>query len=92
MTINLCAEEKDTREHCERLILIVRTILVRTDEVSISKLFNHAVNLLVNLPKECLGHLVWSMPRPVWKQLKNYDEQRRAGQFRVQYEVNKRCL
>lgn len=88
ITINICEDEKDTREHCERLILIIRSILVKSDEEAINKLFNHSVNLLVNLPKQCMGRLVLSMPRPVWKQLKNYDEQRRAGQFRVQYEVN----
>ena len=91
ITINLPEpDSKDTVEHCERIVFIVRSILVHFTPLpeQPENLPNHAINVLSNMPATCLKHLLWTMPSSVCKKLaQDYDSRASSKIFRIQFEV-----
>lgn len=91
ITINLPdADSTDTLEHCERIVFIVRTMFVHIKPLSDQpeNLPNHAINILSNMPTNCLQHLMWTMPSSVCKTLaQDFETRRSLKRFRIYFEV-----
>lgn len=85
-------ESTDTVDHCDRIVFIVRSIFVHLrplpDEPE--NLPNHAINVLSNMPTECLKHLMWTMPPSVCKKIaQDYECRLSSHRYRIQFEVSK---
>lgn len=91
ITINLPdADSTDTLEHCERIVFIVRTMFAHINPLSEQpeNLPNHAINILSNMPTNCLQHLMWTMPSSVCKALaQDFETRRSLKMFRIYFEV-----
>lgn len=83
-------ESTDTVDHCDRIVFIVRSIFVHLrplpDEPE--NLPNHAINVLSNMPTECLKHLMWTMPPSVCKKIaQDYECRLSSHRYRIQFET-----
>lgn len=91
ITINLPEPDStDTMEHCERIVFIVRSILVHLNPLpeQSENLPNHAINIVSNMPSSCLKYLLWTMPSSVCKSLaQDFDSRTPSKRFRFQFEV-----
>lgn len=91
ITINLPEPDStDTVEHCERIVFIVRSIFVHLNPLPDhpENLPNHAINIVSNMPSNCLKHLLWTMPSSVCKKVaQDYDTRTSSKRFRIQFEV-----
>lgn len=91
ITINLPEPDStDTMEHCERIVFIVRSILVHLNPLpeQSENLPNHAINIVSNMPSTCLKYLLWTMPASVCRSLaQDFDSRTSSRRFRFQFEV-----
>ena len=91
ITINLPdADSTDTHEHCERIVFIVRSMFAHIKPLPDhpENLPNHAINIVSNMPCNCLKHLLWTMPSSVCKKLaQDFETRRSSKRFRIQFEV-----
>jgi len=96
ITINLPEPDStDTMEHCERIVFIVRSILVHLNPLpeQSENLPNHAINIVSNMPSSCLKYLLWTMPSSVCRSLaQDFDSRSSSRRFRFQFEVLQSCV
>lgn len=91
ITINLPdPDSTDTREHCERIVFIVRTMFAHIKPLPDcpENLPNHAINIVSNMPSDCLKHLLWTMPSSVSRKLaQEFETKHSSMRFRIQFKV-----
>lgn len=91
ITINLPdPSSTDTHEHCERIVFIVRSMFAHVQPLPDhpENLPNHAINIVSNMPSNCLKHLIWTMPSSVSRKLaQDFETKRPSKRFRVQFKV-----
>ena len=80
----------DTHEHCERIVFIARSMFAHIKPLPDhpENLPNHAINIVSNMPANCLKHLMWTMPSSVSRKLgQDFETKRPSKQFRIQFKV-----
>ena len=91
ITINLPdPNSTDTHEHCERIVFIVRSMFAHVKPLPDhpENLPNHAINIVSNMPSNCLKHLIWTMPSSVSRKLaQDFETKRPSKRFRIQFKV-----
>lgn len=91
ITINLPdPNSTDTHEHCERIVFIARSMFVHVNPLPDhpENLPNHAINIVSNMPSNCLKHLLWTMPSSVSRKLaQDFETKCPSKQFKIQFKV-----
>jgi len=91
ITINLPdPNSTDTHEHCERIVFIARSMFVHVKPLPDhpENLPNHAINIVSNMPSNCLKHLLWTMPSSVSRKLaQDFETKRPSKRFKIQFKV-----
>ena len=91
ITINLPdPNSTDTHEHCERIVFIARSMFTHVKPLPDhpENLPNHAINIVSNMPSNCLKHLMWTMPSSVSRKLaQDFETKRPSKRFRIQFKV-----
>ncbi|CAB3977166.1 synembryn-A-like [Paramuricea clavata] len=89
ITISQEQPEHNLQQSCDNLIVILRHMLIKCEEVSQEpkNLQNNIINMLINLPYQSYNLLYWQIPKKEAKEImKNFETDQRKNKHPIVYE------